>query len=109
MSWQAFTWTEIQAKAPRLPDRLLPAATWTGVLEFLSFSAEFLGPFAVIEFTLGLWRLGADIGWTGAFFVDQGILSHWQVWLAMSAFTQCTSIYLKGLLRRQPERVEKQP
>jgi hypothetical protein len=108
MSWQAFTWTEIQTKAPRLPDRLVPTAFWTNAVEILSFTAEFLGPFAVMEFALGMWRLGADMGWTGAFFVDQGILSHWQVWLAMSAFTQFTSIYLRGLLRRQPESVEKQ-
>jgi hypothetical protein len=32
--------------------------------------------------TLGLWRLGVDFGWTGAFvFADDTLLSHWQVWL----------------------------
>ena len=108
MSWQAFTWTEIQDKAPRIPRQWHPAAAWTGarIFTILSVTAAFLTPFALMEGALGFWRLGADLGWTGAFFVTDGILSHWQVWIALSIFTQMVAVYLNRLLPKQATSVE---
>lgn len=105
MSWQAFSWTEIQARTPRLPERLVAGSVWvsTQTLEFLSFLGVFLTPFALMEAALGCWRLGADLGWTGAFFIDDGVLSHWQVWFALSAFTQTASVYLNRMLARHAQ------
>lgn len=37
---------------------------------------------------LGFWRLGEDLDWAGAFFVADGFLSHWQVWLGAAAALQ---------------------
>lgn len=37
---------------------------------------------------LGFWRLGQDLDWAGAFFVEDGFLSHWQVWLGAAAALQ---------------------
>ncbi len=31
--------------------------------------------------SLGIWRLGTDLGWAGEFVISQGFLSHWQVWI----------------------------
>lgn len=45
-----------------------------------------LDPAALAAFSLGLWRLGSDLNWTGNFFIGAGLFSHWQVWLAL-AFT----------------------
>jgi hypothetical protein len=70
MSWQAFSWSELQARTPKLPERLLPAISVnnsTRVLEAIGLVGTFLTPFAVMEAALGLWRLGADLGWTGRF------------------------------------------
>ena len=36
-------------------------------------------------FTLGLWRLGNDVGVTLRFFVEDGFLSHWQVYFGLAA------------------------
>ena len=36
-------------------------------------------------FTLGLWRLGNDVGATQPFFVENGFLSHWQVYFGLAA------------------------
>lgn len=110
MSWQAFTWTEIHAKAPRVPDRYVSIISGTSVrvLEVVSLAAEFLRPFAAIEAALGLWRLGADLGWAGAFFVNRGMFSHWQVWIAMSIFTQVASVYLNRVLPKKVDSVESQ-
>jgi len=110
MSWQAFSWSEIQTRSPRLPERLWPSFTWLSVhtFEALSFIAVFLAPFAFMEAALGTWRLGADLGWAGAFFIDNGVLSHWQIWFALAAFTQIASVYLNRLLARQSELAGKQ-
>jgi hypothetical protein len=42
-------------------------------------------PTAMIALVLGLWRLAADLGWTGEFFISDGLLSHWQVWILLAA------------------------
>lgn len=41
-----------------------------------------LTPAALSAFVFGLWRIGADLGWAGAFPIPDGLFSHWQVWIA---------------------------
>jgi len=36
----------------------------------------------------GFWRLGQDLGFAGDFVFSAGLLSHWQVWMALGAGTQ---------------------
>jgi hypothetical protein len=43
-----------------------------------------LSPASVIALVLGLWRLTADLDWTGSFLIPQGFFSHWQVWFALA-------------------------
>lgn len=103
MSWQAFSWSELHARAPRIPERLLPAIS-IGAARFheaLVVIGAFLTPFAVMEAALGCWRLCADLGWAGTFFIDHGLLSHWQVWFVLAAFTQATSVFLNRTLAKQ--------
>jgi len=47
-----------------------------------------LTPAAVMASALGLWRLAADMRWTGEFGITSGIFSHWQVWLSTAAILQ---------------------
>ncbi len=42
---------------------------------------------AVSCLMLAMWRLTSDLGWTGEFVIPDGILSHWQVWMAMTIAT----------------------
>jgi hypothetical protein len=109
MSWQAFSWSEIQARTPRLPERLLPSISLNNhhLLEAIGLVGTFLTPFAVMEAALGLWRLGADLGWTGPFFVEDGVLSRWQVWIALAAFTQAASVFLRKALANPAESVDR--
>ena len=53
-----------------------------------------LTPVALIAYVLAGWRLGADMNWTGQFFISKGLLSHWQVWLAVAIATQATAAHL---------------
>lgn len=43
-----------------------------------------LTPAALIALVMGLWRVGADLGWAGAFLITGGFFSHWQVWIVLS-------------------------
>lgn len=54
-------------------------------------------PVALAGYVLAGWRLGADMNWTGEFFISNGFLSHWQVWLALAIATQFSGIYLDRL------------
>jgi hypothetical protein len=53
-----------------------------------------LTPVALLAYVLAGWRLGADMNWTGAFFISAGLLSHWQVWLAVAIATQAAAAHL---------------
>jgi hypothetical protein len=55
---------------------------------FAPMLAYLLTPVAMAGYALALWRLGADMDWTGDFFISDGLLSRWQVWLAFAAATQ---------------------
>jgi hypothetical protein len=43
-----------------------------------------LTPAALVALVMGMWRVGADLGWAGAFLIADGFFSHWQVWIALS-------------------------
>jgi hypothetical protein len=53
---------------------------------------------------LGVWRICADIGLTGAFAISTGLFSHWQVWLGIAALLQLLALALTryGVKRRLP-------
>ena len=53
-----------------------------------------LKPVALVAYVLSIWRLGADLNWTGDFFIANGLFSHWQVWLALAVATQLTATHL---------------
>jgi hypothetical protein len=57
----------------------------------------FLNPMALVSYVLALWRLGADLNWLGEFFIHQGILSRWQVWLAIAIATHLVANHLNRI------------
>ena len=56
-----------------------------------TLAASLLTMLSVSCASLGVWRLGSDLGWTGDFVVESGLLSHWLVWLGLAAAAQYTS------------------
>ncbi len=38
--------------------------------------------------SFGVWRIGDDLGWTGAFVFKAGAMSHWQVWIGAAIVEQ---------------------
>ena len=49
--------------------------------------------------SLGMWRLGTDLDWAGAFVFSSGLLSHWQVWIGAAALAQYGSFRLARYAR----------
>lgn len=55
--------------------------------------AGLLTPVALLATVLGLWRIAADMNWTGSFAITEGFFSHWQVWLGAAFVLQlCASL-----------------
>jgi hypothetical protein len=50
--------------------------------------AALLTPAAVMACVLAFWRLAADLNATGRFPIPNGLFSHWQIWLTLSASLQ---------------------
>jgi len=57
-------------------------------------SASLLTLFAISCGSLGLWRVGTDLEWAGSFIVQDGFLSHWQVWVGAAIVMQYMSWWL---------------
>jgi len=59
-----------------------------------ALGASLLTMLSICCASLGAWRLGEDLGWTGDFAVGSGILSHWLVWFGLAVSAQYTSAKL---------------
>ena len=57
-------------------------------------AATLLAPATLLAFVLAFWRMSADLGTTSAFPITEGLLSHWQVWLAIALAAQFVVILL---------------
>jgi hypothetical protein len=67
--------------------------------EVASVTAALLTPGAVMALVLGMWRLGADLKWTGEFAISRGLFSHWQVWIALAGLLQTAASILNRYSR----------
>jgi hypothetical protein len=67
--------------------------------------ASLLTPAAVLCIVVGLWRLLADLNITEEFAIQGGLLSHWQVWLALGVAVQLASVYLDRYAQRMERQV----
>ncbi len=53
--------------------------------------ASLLTPAAFMACSLGLWRIAADLKWTGDFAITSGLFSHWQVWIVSAVVLEIIS------------------
>lgn len=77
-----------------------------------TLAASFLTLVSICLLSLGIWRLLQDFDMAGNFVYSDGILSHWQVWIAGAAVIQylCWRLtrYAKAALQ-QPEAAPEEP
>ena len=55
---------------------------------------------------LAIWRFSQDVGLAGDFIFEDGVLSHWQVWLASFVATQYGGWGLRRYAKRAAETAE---
>ena len=59
----------------------------------LAFAA-LLRPASLMAFALGLWRVASDMRIAGEFPIQEGMFSHWQVWIAAGLATEACAFIL---------------
>ena len=71
-------------------------------------AASFLTLVSISCASLGMWRVGMDVGWAGDFVFPDGFLSHWQVWVGDAFAVQYVSWRLSRYAKkaRVPEPME---
>ena len=79
--------TAVAVRFQPLSDRLTKASREASA----AISVLLLTPAALIAMVFGMWRLGADLGWTTKFLISQGLFSHWVVWMALSMGLKTTA------------------
>ncbi len=52
-------------------------------LQMMGLCIALMTPASLLAFVLAVWRLGADLGFTGEFAIGDGFFSHWIVWAAI--------------------------
>ena len=52
---------------------------------------------------MGVWRVGADLGFAGTFLIAEGFFSHWQVWIVLSIGLKLLSSTLLAWGSRSPK------
>jgi hypothetical protein len=60
-----------------------------------------LTPGAFLASVLALWRIAADLNFTGKFAISTGVFSHWQVWMAVAVLLQTFSRLLARYGKRE--------
>jgi hypothetical protein len=69
---------------------------WSLLPALIRWVAYFFRTAAVGFVALALWRFGNDLGATQAFFIEEGVWSHWQPWVALAI----GFAFMPGLLKR---------
>ena len=87
------------ARVQPLVDRTVATAA-----ETLRMTAALLTPFSLVAASLWCWSLAADLGLAGDFFIEDGLFSHGQVWLAMAIAAQSLAVTIN---RRLPATVRR--
>lgn len=62
--------------------------------------ASLMTPLALMAWVLGLWRIAANLKWTGEFAITEGLFSHWQVWCAVGIVVQFAAFLLARIADR---------
>lgn len=68
--------------------------------------AALLTPSALLAFTMAFWIIASDLKWTGEFFLNVGLFSHWQVWLCTAGVLLLLSRLLDRVGRHETELVD---
>jgi len=80
----------VRVRIRRVPDAVAVKASIAGLLTLVAVSC----------FVTGVWILSAGLRWAGAFVVERGVFSHWQVWMGFGVAAQLTAFRLSRVRRQ---------
>jgi hypothetical protein len=88
---QAAPLADVLPIRPEVPEKkkseeLTPAELVQGLTHILNPASAFM-------LALGLWRIGADLGFASAFAMSEGPFAHWQTWMVIAGAMQA-GVYL---------------
>lgn len=89
---------------PDPPDDERPAPEQITFTELAAGTAVFLAPFPVLSVALAIWRIAADLRVAAPFFLEQGVMSHWQAWFLAAVALQMKVSWLRRKGLAQPAR-----
>ena len=73
-------------------------------MDVVKLGSDLLTMAAISCASFGVWRMGVDFGWASDFVIQNGLLSHWQVWIGATAGALYLNSRLPELLRRAAAR-----
>lgn len=84
----------VRMTSPQMIAPHLRRAGSSAVKQYVPLMGWLLAPAAATGYAMAFWRFAADMKWVDQFFISEGLLSRWQVWLALSAALQAGAHYL---------------
>ena len=75
-------WYQVPVMTVRIRLRLKAKTPGKSNRQLAMTLSRWMPPLSALASVLAFWRLGADIDRNLGFGISQGLLSHWQVWLA---------------------------
>jgi len=68
-----------------MTENLTAVAAAPKQIDIVKLGSELLTMAAISCASFGVWRMGVDFGWTSDFVIQNGLMSHWQVWIGATA------------------------
>ena len=90
-------WLETAAAFPA------PGRIYSTLGQLADVLIALLTPAALVALAMGVWRVGADLGFAGTFLIAEGFFSHWQVWIVLSIGLKLLSSTLLAWGSRSPK------
>lgn len=88
-------------------DLTAPIGAWASetAYKFGALVSALMGPAVFSAYTIAIWSLAADLGWTNTFLFASGPLSNWFLWLGLAILLHLAANVLQ---RRTIEEAPKQ-
>jgi hypothetical protein len=70
--------------------------------------SSLMTPAALAAYALGCWRIASDLNWAAEFAISRGLLSRWQVWVALGGCIHACAVTLRRYGRRIPDTIREE-
>ena len=68
-----------------MTENMTAVAAASKQIDIVKLGSDLLTMAAISCASFGVWRMGVDFGWASHFVIQNGLMSHWQVWIGATA------------------------